>query len=155
MKYISVLIFVLLMVWTWSVSQRPSTVELREHKQVEANLEEFIRNAIVKQLPNVKDIIFRQLFTETVTPGQELNAFFRYDLIAPTRGGDTTSQLIDGSVNLKSTDNGQNWVIANHQVTKQILTFDQGSRISVKAVPTTAAPGTTVVPGVTDSHESP
>ena len=152
MKYISVLIFVLLMAVTWSLSQTGATGNLQQHKQVEASFEEFIRTSVEKQIPNVKDIIFRQLFTETVHPGQEIKAFFRYDVIAPTQAGDTTAQTVEGSVVLKSQDQGQNWTIVSEKVSSPTLRFQEGAHISLKNSVDDAQDAT--VPAATHSDSS-
>ena len=143
MKYISVLFFVLLMISTWSMAHNESTQSMMQHKNVEAGFEDFIRTSIQSRLPNVKDIVFRQLYTETVRPGEELKAFFRYDVVAPTETGDVTAQTVEGSVTLKSTDDGENWVIQNEQVSSPALRFQEGIRISPKDTDTEAKAPTT------------
>ena len=132
MKYISVLFFVLLMISTWSMAHNESTESMMQHKKVEASFEDFIRTSIKNRLPNVKDIVFRQLYTETIRPDEELLAHFRYDVVSPTEAGDFTAQTVEGSVTLKSTDNGENWIIQNEQVSSPALRFQEGMRISPK-----------------------
>jgi hypothetical protein len=130
MKYISVIFTVLFMVWTWSLANSQPAMDLAQHKNVERALEQVIRDSIKKEHPEVKDIIFRQLFTESLDDTTKVRAKFRYEVISPTTAQDVTTQIIEGSALLDSADGGQSWTMSNLDLKSPSISYEHGLRVS-------------------------
>lgn len=132
MKYISVLIVVGLMVWTWSLATANRGVSLETQKGLEADVEQIIRTQILQKDASVTDIIFRQLYTEVIKPREQVRAHYRYVIKAPTQAGDATNEMREGSALLTSTDGGQTWMISDVENKGASVEFQNGSRVSPK-----------------------
>lgn len=132
MKYISILLFVALMAWTWSLATSNRGLSLEAHKDTEALVEETIRSYIQQKSPGVTDIVFRQLYTEVVRENQEMNVKFRYELKEPLKSGDVTSQTYQGVIRLVSNDGGHTWAWTDQDVSSPAIRFEKGSQISTK-----------------------
>lgn len=132
MKYISILIFVALMAWTWSLASTSHMPNLLKNKGHEADIEEAIRTQIQGQNPAVTDIVFRQLYTEVVRENAEVNVHFVYEFTEPLKTGDVTAQLMKGSVKGLSADGGETWTWALQGITSPQVRFENGSKISTK-----------------------
>ena len=133
MKYISVIVMVLLMIWTWALATSHPAMNLQQHKQVEESFEDFIRASILQKHPEVSDVIFRQLFTETLKAGEKVRARFRYEIVSPTSNTqDLTSQTVEGSAVLTSRDHGGTWTMSDVDVISPSIIYQNGSKITPK-----------------------
>lgn len=131
MKYLSIVIVLALMGWTWSLATTERTFKLEQHKQVEAGVEEDVRSFIQRKFPNVSEIYCSQLFTEIIDPGKELVARFRCQA-AGTVGEDVAEQIFEGHIQLKSDDEFKTWSETGGEIRSPEVRFRNGIRISPK-----------------------
>lgn len=131
MKYISVVILIALMSWTWSLSSTSAQgLSLQQHKQVEAGVEADIRNFIQRRYPNTSEIFCQQLYTEVVQPGAEMLARFRCQAVGPLEGNEETEQVFEGFLRLQSNDGFQTWSEIGGEIRSPEIRFREGIRVT-------------------------
>lgn len=132
MKYLSVLLVLVLMVWSWSLATAKSNFTLEQHKRVEAGVEEDVRGFILRKYPKTSDIYCQQLYTEVVKANEEMIAHFR----CKTQGETTTSQVVQqtfqGFIYLKSQNNFQTWEEVGGEIVSPGIQFATEMRINAK-----------------------
>lgn len=129
MKYVAAALILLAMAWTWSLTSRERDFALEDHKALEMQVQEAIRAAIKEKRPGVTDVIFQQLFTETIKPGEEIRARFRYQITEPIAQEDVTAQIVEGAAKLASADGGRTWKWLSEEVRAPQIEFQKGSRV--------------------------
>jgi hypothetical protein len=77
MKYISTVILLAVIFWSWTAVNAPSAVPLVTHVGLQDNLKEIIKTKIHDMLPNANQIVFSQMETRTLTDTQ-VEATFSY-----------------------------------------------------------------------------
>ncbi len=130
LKYISVVLMVLILIWTWSLATAERPFRLEQHKQVEAGVEEDIRAFIQRRYPQTSDIYCQQLYTEVVKPGQELIARFRCQAVGQAGTDDTTEQVFEGHLNLRSDDGFETWSETGGTISSPEIRFLKGVEIT-------------------------
>lgn len=130
MKYISTLILVVLLGWTWCLanSERPMTLE--QHKHVEAGVEEDIRALIQRRFPNTTDIYCPQLYTELLSAGNEMIAHFRCQVSTGANADDSSEQVFEGELRLKSDDGFNTWAETGGEIRGKEIRFLNGVKIT-------------------------
>jgi hypothetical protein len=129
MKYISVVILLVLMSWTWFKATAERPISLEQHKHVEADVEEDIRAFIQKRYPSTTDLYCKQLYTEDTQPGTELVAHFRCQAAQGTVE-DAAEQIFEGYLRLKSDDLFETWTATGGEIHASELRFLKGVKIS-------------------------
>lgn len=138
MKYIALLAVLLMMGWTWQMAQAEREFGVAESREMEAEIETVIRDQIMAERPGVKSVTFQKLFTEILESGRLMQVHARYTIEEETKGSDTTRQLMEGLVRLKSTD-GVNWQFAGQELKSPGLEFKNGIRIEAQDEATRAS----------------
>ena len=125
MKYISVVILLVLMGWTWSLATTERPFRLEQHKAVEAGVEEDIRAFIQRKYPAAKEIFCTQLYTEIVNPRTDLIAHFRCQATGTPGEHDTApSQSFEGFIKLRSNDDFRSWDEVGGEIRSPALRFE-------------------------------
>lgn len=132
MKYISVVILLALMTWTWSLATAERAFSLEQYKGVESGAEEDIRAFIQRKYPEAKEIFCSQMFTEEQKPGSELTVHFRCQAVAPSDEQGSAEQVFEGHIDLKSVDGFKTWVETGGQIRSPEIRFLEGVKISPK-----------------------
>jgi len=130
MKYISTFILVVLLGWTWCLanSERPMTLE--QHKHVEAGVEEDIRALIQRRFPSTTDIYCPQFYTEMLSSGTEMIAHFRCQVANGKNTDDSTEQIFEGELRLKSEDGFNTWSETGGEIRGKEIRFLNGVKIT-------------------------
>jgi hypothetical protein len=130
MKYSALFLILIGMFWSWHISTaaRPAGSVVM-HQEILTQIEEQLRQAILAKNPNTKDLIFRQLYTEIINPGQELKAHFKIESEEGTEQLGMTDSIFRGSVALTSSDNGLNWKVNPDEFGTQFVRFREGSAV--------------------------
>lgn len=133
MKYTGLLIVLAAMFWTWHLSVSNSSHGGQEmHQEVVAQMETKIREALAAKRPNLKDVAFRQLYTEVVKPGSEMRVHFRFESAEGTEESGMVDSISEGIMTLLSTDQGATWIAKTDQFGTPFIRFREGSKISPK-----------------------
>ncbi len=130
MKYISVVILIGLLSWTWCLANEERPLTLEQHKHVEAGVEDDIRAFIQRRYPTTTDLYCPQLYTEVTSPGQELIAHFRCLATGAVGADDASEQTFEGSLRLKSDDDFETWWEVGGEIRAKEIRFLNGIKIS-------------------------
>jgi hypothetical protein len=159
MKYISLVIVLGLLIWTWTLTTAETAFSLEQHRQVENGVEADVRALIQSKYPTTTDIYCQQLYTETVKAGSELMAHFRCRALGSAGEAEKVEQTFEGHVLLKSTDGFQTWQATDGDIKMLAMQFQNGVKVSHKdpmpeetAAPTETAPPTTL-PEKSETHQ--
>ncbi len=77
MKYLSLIIFFVLLQWSWNVSHRPAKIGEDIHIGIQDDLKKFIENYIKENLPTARNLKFDKFWTETIKK-DKVKASFSY-----------------------------------------------------------------------------
>lgn len=131
-KYVATAIGLVLMAWTWSLANSERDVALEQRREIEMTLEDMISQYIKARRPGVTDVVFQQLFSEdvasSVPDAKEMLVRFRYLTNEPSGAGDTTEQVFEGSVRLRSHD-GLSWEWIDEKVRSPLIRYKNGTEI--------------------------
>jgi hypothetical protein len=130
MKYISVLILLALLGWTWSMATSERAFSLEEHKRVEAGVEDDIRGFIQRKFPETKEIFCQQLYTEVIDPGVELIARFRCQAVGESSPTEATEQVFEGHIRLRSKDGFATWSEVGGEIRSPQIRFLKGIKVT-------------------------
>lgn len=122
MKYLAVVILIIVMRWTWGLTVSEKAFSLADHHEVENVIRETITGYIKKHKPDTQNVVFQQLYTETVEPHKTLMAHFRYQIISG-QGGDATEQTFKGHVTLNWNEETQSWTWGEERVGSTGINF--------------------------------
>ena len=131
MKYLATALILTAMAWTWRLSTTGGdhSFTLEDHKAVEAQVQEIITRYVKDKRPAATEVVFQQLFTETIKAGAEMRANFRYRIAEPFKDGEATAEVFEGTVRLGSTDGGQNWSWLGEAVKAPAIEFQKGMQV--------------------------
>lgn len=131
-KYIATAIGLILLGWTWSLANSERDVALEQRREIEMSLEDMIGQYIKARRPDVTDVIFQQLFSEDVQSSvpdtKEMLVRFRYLTNESTSSGETTEQVFEGQVRLRSQD-GLNWEWIDEKIRSPLIRYRSGTEI--------------------------
>lgn len=153
MKYISVIILIVLLAWTWQLATAERAFSLDQHKRVETGVEADIRAFIMQKYPQTTDLYCQELYTEVVKPEVEMLAHFRCRTEGKAAGNEVISQVFEGRLHLKSDDGFQDWTVTGGEITSPELSFQNGVRISAKDGDGDPAPTVAPQPAAPAHHE--
>lgn len=132
MKYLSLVLLMGLMIWSWSLATAQPTFTLEQHKRVEAGVEEDVRGFILRKYPNTSDIYCQQLYTEVMKPNEEMIAHFRCKTEGETTSEQKVQQIFQGFIYLKSKNGFQTWEEVGGEIVSPGIQFASDMRISAK-----------------------
>jgi len=138
MKYISLIVILGLMIWSWGLATAEPSFTLEQHKKVEDGVENDIRAFIARKYPQTTDIYCQQLYTETIKAGEEMNVLFRCSTEGGAPGGEQVQQIFEGNLRIASKDGFESWDEIGGEIRSPEVNFQNGSHISAKE--DTAAP---------------
>ncbi len=140
MKYVSLIVILGLMIWSWSLATAEPSFSLEEHKRVEAGVENDIRAFIARKYPQTTDIYCQQLYTETLKTGEEMNVNFRCGTEGGAANNEKVEQVFEGTLHIASKDGFQTWDELGGEIRSPEVYFQNGSHISAKAPATPGVP---------------
>lgn len=144
MKYISVVIFFVLLEWTWCLATSPRNFTLDHFHQVEVGAEQDIKNFILRKYPSTSQINCPQLYSENIEAGTEMIVRFRCNAVGEiqkdqpnpaTPSEDIVSQIFEGYLHLKSNDHFQTWSEIGGEIKAPKITFEKGIEVHPEADP--------------------
>jgi hypothetical protein len=159
MKYISLVVVLALMIWSWSLATAEPSFTADQTRRVEEGVENDIHAFIQRKFPQTTDIYCQQLYTETVKANEQMNGRFRCSTEGGASNNEKIQQTFEGVLRLASKDGFETWDEVGGEIRVPDIVFENGSKISAKdAVDETpektvepAEP--TEAPTVTHEHE--
>jgi Co/Zn/Cd efflux system component len=64
MKYLSLIVFLIALQWTWSFSHRPSNISESAHVGIQVDLKKIISDYITENLPTSRNLRFEKFWSE-------------------------------------------------------------------------------------------
>lgn len=132
MKYVSLIVILGLMIWSWSLATAQPSFSLESHKRVEESVEKDIQAFIVRKYPQTTDIYCQQFYTETITAGEEMNVHFRCSSEGNAADDEKVQQIFEGKIRIASKDGFQSWDEVGGEINSPEVNFQNGSKISAK-----------------------
>jgi len=141
MKYLSIVIFLVLMVWTWTIVHRESSVPFETHAGIQNKMVQVIADTVKSKKPDATDIFVDKIWTELVSEGK-VRAHFSYSFKAPTSAGALTESQITGEGMLEhQPDDGSGfdrWKLYDIKTTSDAIRFEEALLITTGDSPATS-----------------
>lgn len=134
MKYISTLIFILALIYTWKVVQQDAPIKFETHAAIQLKLVDVIRQSILEIKPSAQNIEIIDVSTEPVND-HTLKAYFSYKFQEPdTASGEWVEQQINGEAQLRKSGGPdfteEKWVMENVITQTGTMNFKNGILIT-------------------------
>ena len=135
MKYLSTLILLALIFWSWTAVNSPAAVPLVTHVGLQDNLKALIKNKIHEMLPQAKDIVFKRMETKTLSESQ-VEADFTYSYKEAAKDDEPAVKttlsgraiLNQHAVSPASNDGAEaNWTFDKLEMNGQVIDFDEST----------------------------
>jgi hypothetical protein len=134
-KIISLIILVVMMIWTWNMIHGTPDVTFETHSIIQMKLAEIIQASVQKHRPTAQNFNIVRLWTETVNP-EKVKAYFTYKF-NDSSAGSSAEQTVTGEAFLTKTSgensNQENWKVEKVQTNANQVIFDEGTTISPDA----------------------
>lgn len=149
-KILSLVVFTVALVWSWSVIHSASAIGIETHSGIQDRLATLIQQTVQQKKPAAQDIQVVRLWTETLDENK-VRAVFAYRFTEMFDGGEKSEQTVEGEAILHREPSEDSridrWVLQNVRTTNDIVTFDQGAvvtpaRAADETVDPTAPAGT-------------
>ena len=154
MKYISVVILIVLMSWTWQMATTERAFSLDQHKRVETGVEADIRAFIISKYPQTTELYCQELYTEVVKADTDILAHFRCRSEGKSGSEEVISQTFEGQLKLQSDNGFNNWKVIGGEIRSPELAFQNGLRVTREEPGAESAPAPApVAPKPQDSRK--
>lgn len=132
MKILSLIVFVILLVWSWHLVHSNTPLDFETHSGIQNKMMELIENTIRSKKPDSKDIDIIKIWTQNVGD-HKIKATFTYRFNEPS-GAEMVERLIEGEAVL-SRDISDNptvdkWVIQSLLTKGDNISFSEGSLVT-------------------------
>lgn len=135
MKYISVIILITLMSWTWCLATGERANVLARHQNIEEGVQESVRAFIQSKYPDTTNFFCPQIYIEMLQPESVLLTHFRCKVVGQAGDQDTSEQVFEGYLRLSSTDGFTTWRETGGEIRAKELTFVNGIKITPENKP--------------------
>lgn len=152
MKYLSVLFFAVAFTWTWSAITSIPPVGIQTHSGIQASMADLISQTLTAKKPTAKDLVIQRMKTQEGQNG-EVHVFFQYKFNEYDADNNPVGSQISGVATLNRSekqhdDDKDHWVLKKVTTTNDVITFEEGLRVtagpegppSAEAIPPEAGP---------------
>lgn len=134
MKFLSLLVFLVAMVWTWGLVRSIPKISFETHVGIHDNLANYIEQALLARKPNAKDFRIHRLWTEETKPEADLKANFTYSFAEDDDNSRTTIQgwaILTPVTQFEGEEvpAGTRWRVKEVHPLSDSVVFEQGSVI--------------------------
>lgn len=95
MKYLSLIVFLIALQWTWSFSHRPSNVSESAHVGIQSDLKKIISDYITENLPTSRNLRFEKFWSEQLKKNK-VKASFVYSFDDEDQESGNARVVIEG-----------------------------------------------------------
>jgi hypothetical protein len=156
MKYISLILFIVALSWTWHLVHTDAPVSFETHSGIQEKLATLISDTIKTKRPTATDIVIQKIWTEVET-ADKVKAFFVYSFKDNSDSGPVTSEIKgEGLLEHQATDAEGNdrWVLTKVHTSSDAIQFDDATVITGSATgSTTETPEATPAPTENKTEE--
>lgn len=131
MKYLSLIIFIGLLAWTWNLTHGTSSniVSFETHAGIQEKLAQLISETIKAKKPNSSDVTITRLWTEAVD-ANKIRAVFAYHYNEKSEQDSDSETSIEGEALLvreeAANSDGSSWSLKKITTTNNSLDFKSG-----------------------------
>lgn len=146
MKYISVLVFAIVLGWTWHVIHSSSSISFETHSGIQEKLAELITSTIKAKRPTATDVIIEKLWTDVISD-DKVEAHFVYSFKDQSDAGVTTTEIQGTGVLERQPakdDQQDRWSLTKVHTSNDAVVFDDAVIVTAdgKETPDEATPAT-------------
>lgn len=130
-KFISALFLIALLSGTWLVFKKREFFNEELHLSIQDKFQEMIRAKLIERNPSVTDVVFHQLWTETIEQGSQIKAVFSYSFSEGKAKNDDLGIRVSGTALLDRVDDPhlgqlqQRWEIGQFKVNRTEMNFNK------------------------------
>jgi len=156
MKYVSLVLFTIALIWTWTLVHSTSDISFETHSGIQEKLAVLITDTVKAKKPTASEIVIEKIWTEVIS-NEKVKAFFIYSFKDNTETGLVTSEIRgEGILERKgeTEDGSDHWVLTNVHASSDAIQFDDATIVTGSANSTEdETPAQT--PPVTETSEAP
>lgn len=135
MKYLSLIVFVVALAWTWHLVHSSNPVSFETHSGIQEKLATLISETIQAKRPTATDIVIRKIWTENMSPtGDRVKAFFVYAFKDNSgEAGPITSEIRGEGFLERQPDDGSGndrWVLTKVFTSSDSIQFDDATIVT-------------------------
>lgn len=108
MKYISLIVVILFIAFTFWFSKRAEDLTIDQMNKMNIMITQYMTQAVETQQPEATEIEFSKIYTEVVEPGKRMKAHFKFSYMEPNKDGEMEKIYRKGSFLITSED-GDKW----------------------------------------------
>lgn len=141
MKYLSLVLFAALFVWTWQVIHQDSTITFETHSGIQEKLANLIVENVKTKRPQAKEVIVDRVWTEVVSASQ-VQAHFIYSYREASAGGEMVLSRIqgDGLLERQGDKDSDHWKLVKVQTNNDSIVFEDGLVVTPDSTTPAAEP---------------
>lgn len=155
-KFLSLVVFLVGFVWTWSLFNSESTISYGVHAGLQSKLAVMIEETLKKARPNIYDFTMENLTTEALDENK-VSAKFRYSYMESGEEKEKTHQTVRGEAILNRTAGenpaDQKWIVQSVKTDQSQIEFQEGTVIG--SGPEKAAPAEKTTAPATENQQTP
>ena len=132
MKYVSLVLFTIALIWTWNLVHTESDISFETHSGIQQKLADLITETIKTKKPSASEIVIEKIWTE-VQSAEKVKAFFIYSFKDTTEEGVVSSQIRgEGLLERKgvTSEGNDHWVLTKVQTTNDAIQFDDATIVT-------------------------
>lgn len=132
MKYISLVLFVVALGWTWHLVHSESPVSFETHSGIQEKLAQLITDTIKAKRTGASDIVVQKIWTEVINK-EKVKAFFVYSFKDSSESGVVSSEIRgEGLLEHQGLDEAGNdrWVLSKVQTSSDAIQFEDAMIIT-------------------------
>ncbi len=135
MKYISLIVFAALMIWTWTIVHNSPDLSFETHSGIQEKLAVLISDTIKAKRPSASEILIQKIWTESIGDNK-VKAFFAYTFKDIGESGPITSEIKGEGILERQGDDGSGndrWSLTKVHTTSDAIQFDDATIITGSA----------------------
>ncbi len=126
MKFLSIVILLALMAWTWTGYKSTADVSVITHVELQNELKNFISGYIEQNVKGYSNIQFVRFWTEP-THTKEIRAVFEYSFDVTDANNESTTTLLKGYAYLTPQEGTGEWSLDKVEINDQVIEFKDGA----------------------------
>lgn len=146
MKILSLIVFVVLLSWTWQVVHSSSPIGFETHTDIQAKMKELIESTIKSRKPDTKSVEIVKIWTQDLGD-RKIKADFSYKFIETNAQNESTERLIAGEAvlfrDLSDNPSLDQWTVQSLTTKGDSISFNEGSVVSSNNQSPSENPSTT------------
>lgn len=133
MKILSLIVFVVLLSWTWHVVHSNSPIDFETHSDIQNKMKELIEATIKSKKPDTKSVEIVKIWTQDLGD-RKVRATFTYKFVETNSQNESTERMIDGEAilfrDISDNPSVDQWTLKELKTKGDAISFSDGSTVS-------------------------